>query len=406
MDVTAAPEDVGMCSHRLARIDPWMRGYVESGRLPSASTVVTRDGEVVYASSHGFADVESGRPIGLDSLYRIYSMTKPVTSVAAMMLYEQGCFQLDDPVERFIPELQAMRVLVASDTSGLRTEPIRTPITIRHLLTHTAGFSYSFGEPAAVAQLYRQEHLDFGPRAGSLTEVVLRLSAVPLVHQPGERWHYGVASDVLGCLVERVSGQSFDNFLDEKIFRPLKMADTSFVLDDANLERMTSLYTPGDSIGRMRRVEAAEDSRHRGDVSTFSGGGGLLSTAADYHRFTQMLLNKGVLNGERLLGRKTVEFMTCNHLSGDLASMGQASFNETSFDGIGFGLGFAVTLDPAKAAVIGSPGEYFWGGMASTAFWIDPAERLTTMFFTQLTPSSAYPIRRELRVLTYQALAD
>jgi len=404
MELTAAPEDVGLCSRRLARIEPWMRGYVDSGRLPNAMTVVTRQCEVVYASCYGAADVESATPITQDSIYRIYSMTKPITSVAVMMLYEEGHFQLDDPVSRYLPELDHLRVFSARDCNGVRTTPVLEPITIKHLLTHTAGFTYSFGEPAPVAQLYRSERLDFGPRAGSLAEVVARLAEVPLVHQPGERWHYGVATDVLGYLVECVSGQRFDEFLRSRILQPLAMFDTSFELADDNVHRMTSLYTTDDVTGGLRKVDDARDSRYHAGVTTFSGGGGLLSTAYDYHRFTQMLLNQGVLDDVRLLGRKTVQFMTCNHLPGDLAQMGQPSFNETSFDGIGFGLGFAVTLDPAHAGVVGSAGEYAWGGMASTAFWVDPLEEMTVMFFTQLTPSSSYPIRRELRVLTYQAL--
>jgi CubicO group peptidase (beta-lactamase class C family) len=404
MKLTAQPEEVGLCSRRLARIEPWMREYVDSGRLPNAMTVVTRRGEVVYSSCYGLADIEAKTPITEESIYRIFSMTKPITSVAVMMLYEDGCFQLDDPAGHYVPELDEVRVFKASDAAGLRTEPVREPITIRNLLTHTAGFTYSFGEPAAVAGLYRSERLDFGPRAGSLAEVVARLAEVPLVHQPGERWHYGVATDVLGYLVERVSGQRFDEFLRERILEPLGMRDTSFELADDNTDRMTSLYTPCAETGQLRRVDTATQSRHRAGVTTFSGGGGLLSTAGDYHRFTQMLLNQGDFENQRLLGRKTVEFMTCNHLRGDLAEMGQASFNETSFEGIGFGLGFAVTLDSARAAVLGSPGEYSWGGMASTAFWVDPSEEMTVMFFTQLTPSSTYPIRRELRVLTYQSL--
>ena len=401
MQPTAAPEDLGMCSARLSRIGPWMEAYVDSGRLPNAMTVVTRGGKIVYVAAIGHRDIERRDPVGTDTVYRIYSMTKPITSVAVMMLYEAGHFQLDDPVARFIPELADMQVL---REEGSGSEPAHEAITIAHLLTHTAGFTYSFGE-TPVAESYRSEQLDFGPGAGALADVVQRLAKFPLVHQPGTRWHYGVATDVLGYLVERVSGIGFDEFLSERVFGPLGMSDTGFALDADNVERFASLYTPAEG-GGIRRTDDARASRYSGEVSTFSGGGGLLSTAHDYHRFTQMLRNKGELEGVRLLGRKTVEFMTMNHLPGDLASMGQRSFNETTFEGIGFGLGFSVVLDPAAACVLTSPGEYAWGGLASTAFWVDPVEDMTVLFFTQLQPSSTYPIRRELRVLCYQALID
>lgn len=405
MDVTVEPEAVGLCSARLARIDPWMHTYVESGRLPNALTVVARRGEVVHASAVGLADLQRGDPVRLDTIYRIYSMTKPITSVAVMMLYEAGKFQLDDPVARFIPELADMRVL-RTDSSGIDdTVPAHAPITIANLLTHTSGFTYSFGT-SGVSRHYAEERLDFATDAGPLAEVVERLSALPLIHQPGSRWHYGVSTDVLGLLVERISGQRFDVFLQQRILEPLAMPDTSFELDEDKKERFASLYTPHESGTGLHRVDDARSSRFSRPVTTFSGGGGLLSTAADYHRFTQMLLNRGTLGEVRLLGRKTVDYMTLNHLPGDLASMGAPSFNETSFDGIGFGLGFSVVLDPAAAKVMCSAGEYAWGGMASTAFWVDPLEDLSVLFFTQLAPSSTYPLRRELRVLTYQAILD
>ncbi len=406
VQVNVEPERHGFCAKRLARIAPWLESYVESGRLPNALVLVTRDGEPVYRHHAGFADVESARPIAPDSIFRIYSMSKAITSVAVMMLYEQGLFQLDDPVQGFIPEVESMRVFVAADGRGLRTEPARSPITVKHLLMHTAGFSYSFGELAPVTRLYQQHKLDFGPRSGTLTEVVERLATVPLVHHPGERWNYGVSTDVLGLLVERASGQRFDEFLRRHVLEPLAMGDTGFALPPEQQHRFTSLYQPAHELGGLQRIDAFDESSYARVVNCYSGGGGLLSTLADYHRFTQMLLNRGELDGVRLLGRKTVDYMTCNHLAGDLTDMGQASFNETSFAGVGFGLGFAVTLDPTRADVIGTAGEYHWGGMASTAFWIDPSERMTVVFMTQLSPSSTYPIRRELRVLTYQALID
>ncbi len=403
--ISAAPEEVGLSAWRLARINAWMNRYVDSGKLPCALTLVARHGEAVFLEYCGHRDLRSATPIASDTIFRLYSMTKPVTSVAAMMLYEEGRFQLDDPVSAFIPALADMRVHLADDGGRRLTEPARSPITIHHLLTHTAGFTYGFRGEGGVEALYKAEHTDFDTRAGSLGEVVDRLARLPLVHHPGTRWHYGVSTDVLGYLIEVVSGMTLDRFFAERLFEPLGMTDTGFVMPEDRLERFASLYEPDGARG-MRLLEDADGSRYRSDVQTFSGGGGLLGTVSDYYRFTEMLRRRGEIDGVRLLGRKTVDYMTRNHLQSDLAAMGQASFNETTLEGIGFGLGFSVMLDPARARVVGSPGEYAWGGLASTAFWVDPAEDMTVIFLTQLSPSDTYPLRRELRVLAYQSLVD
>lgn len=405
MPVTAAPEDVGLSSARLRNVTTWMMRYLDAGKLPGMLTLVARRGEIVFLESCGSRDVDTGQPVTEDTIFRFYSMTKPVTSVAVMMLYEEGCFQLDDPISRYIPAFADMRVYVSGEGESMETEPARGPITIRQLLTHTSGLTYGVGETTAVAALYRKHDLDFNPDAGTLAETVKRLCRVPLLCHPGMEWNYSVSADVLGYLIEIASGQRFDRFLEERILGPLGMVDTAFKVPADKLDRFAALYGPARD-GGFELIEAPATSPFVKEVTTFSGGAGLVCTAGDYYRFTEMLRRKGELGGVRLLGRKTVEYMTTNHLPGDLASMGQPTFGETSFSGIGFGLGFSVMLDPAKAQIVGTAGEYAWGGYASTAFWTDPHEDMSVIFLTQLMPSDTYPLRRELRALTYQALID
>jgi CubicO group peptidase (beta-lactamase class C family) len=405
MEVFAKPEEVGLSSERLGRIRPWLRGYLETDKLPGATTLVARHGKIVFCESEGFRDLEASKPMTTDTILRFYSMTKPITSVALMMLYEAGLFQLDDPVSEFIPSFKNTRVYVSGDTHDMVCEPLKTPITLHHLLTHTSGLTYGFGNQGPVSQLYQENHTDFSTHDGLLERVVERLARIPLEFQPGHRWNYGVSTDVIGRVVEVVSGQSLNAFFQNKILDPLGMVDTGFAVPKEKANRLAALYVKNEKSD-LSLHESPQESPMIDSVETFSGGGGLVSTVADYFRFTEMLRRKGELDGERLLGRKTIEFMTTNHLSGDLADMGQPTFNETTYEGIGFGLGFSVMLDPAKARLMGTPGEYAWGGYASTAFWIDPQEDMTVIFLTQLIPSSAYPIRRELRILTYQALVD
>ena len=405
MEVFTKPEEVGLSSERLARIRPWLQGYLESGKLPGATILVARHGKVVFCESEGFRDLEAAKAMTADAILRFYSMTKPITSVALMMLYEEGLFQLDDPVSEFIPSFEKTKVYVSGDPDDMVCEPLQTPITLHHLLTHTSGLTYGFGNQGPIPELYRKHHTDFDTHDGPLEEVVERLAQIPLEFQPGHRWNYGVSCDVLGRVVEVVSGQSLDVFLQEKILNPLGMVDTGFTVPKEKVNRFAALYVKNEKSD-LSLHESPQESPKIGSVETFSGGGGLVSTVADYFRFTEMLRFRGELDGVRLLGRKTIEYMTTNQLPGDLADMGQPTFNETTYEGIGFGLGFSVMLDPAKACVMGTPGEYAWGGYAGTAFWVDPLEDMTVIFLTQLIPSSAYPIRRELRVLTYQALID
>ena len=399
------PRAVGVCPERLARILPWMDRLVEDRRLAGLSVTMQRRGRTVFARACGQADLARGTPFTLDTVTRIYSMTKPLTSVAVMQLYERGLFQLDDPVARYLPEFAQMRVAVGGNRAKIETEPARRPITIRDLLTHTAGLTYGFMEATLVDAAYREKGIDFLAKEGTLAEMTARTAALPLLAQPGSAWNYSVATDVLGHFVAVVSGRPFADYLRREVIAPLGMVDTDFHVRPDLMPRFCACYAY-DRDRQLRPFDDSVDTAYARPPAIASGGGGLVSTAADYHRFCRMILNGGEIDGARLLGRKTVALMTANHLGGDLAAMGTPRFAETSYTGIGFGLGFSVMLDPAAAQIVGTPGEVAWGGMASTAFWIDPAEDLAVVMMTQLVPSSALPIRKELRVLTYAALVD
>ena len=399
----AKPEDVGLSSERLARVSAWARRLVDDGKLAGLITAVARRGKLVHFDACGLADIRRETRMAPDTIFRFYSMTKPLTSTAIMMLYEQGHFQLDDPITRFLPCFKDMLVFVGGMRGKLDTVPAARDITFRDLLTHTSGLTYGFMEATPVDALYRDRGVDFQTSDKSLAEVVEIAAGIPLVAQPGAEWNYSISTDVLGHLVAVISGQPFEQFLREKVTGPLGMVDTEFYVPAEKLARFAANYTPT-ADGRLLMIDDPEKSVFGGKRRIASGGGGLVSTATDYMRFCRMMLNKGELDGVRLLGRKTVELMTTNHLRGDMADMGQPRFSESSYYGIGFGLGFSVMLDPAKAQILGTPGEYAWGGAASTAFWIDPAEDMAVIMLTQLMPSSTYPIRRELRVLTYQAI--
>jgi CubicO group peptidase (beta-lactamase class C family) len=401
----ARPEDVGLSAARLAKVDGWMRRLVEDGKLAGVSTMVARRGRVVQALCHGKADLARGTAMAPDTIVRIYSMTKPLTSVAIMMLYEEGRFQLDDPITRFLPCFANMRVFTGGSRGKYESVPAMRDITFRDLLTHTSGLTYGFMDATHVDAMYRAGGVDFQTSDASLEAVVELAAALPLLAQPGDAWNYSIATDVLGHLVAVISGQEFGAFLHERVIAPLGMIDTAFHVAPEKQARFAANYGRG-ADGALSLIDDPATSRYLKPRKISSGGGGLVGTAADYMRFCQMMLNKGELDGVRLLGRKTVELMMSNHLRGDMAAMGQARFSESSYEGVGFGLGFSVMLDPAKAQIVGTPGECAWGGAASTAFWIDPAEDLAVVMLTQLMPSSTYPIRRELRALTYQAIID
>jgi CubicO group peptidase (beta-lactamase class C family) len=403
LKVDTDAQEVGFDAGRLKRIDRHFARYVEEAQLPGWLIVVTRRGRVAHLGRCGHADVEAGRPVEVDTLWRIFSMTKPVTSVAAMMLFEEGAFDLTDPIARWLPEFAQPQVYVKGSALNPLTEPAIEPIRLWHLLTHTAGLTYGFHHAHPVDEMYREAGFEWGTPPGlDLAACVERWAQLPLVFQPGSEWNYSVSSDVLGRLVEVVSGQPLDEFFRQRIFGPLGMNDTSFGTESENLG---ALYVPQPGTGKAVRHNAF-GAVGQGRPDCLSGGGGLVSTAADYHRFTQFLLRRGELDGVRLLSPRTVALMTSNHLPGDvdLEAYGRPLFAEMPFNGFGFGLGFSVLRDAVKAKTLSSPGEFAWGGAASTAFWVDPAEELTAMFFTQLLPSSTHPIRQHLRQLVYQAL--
>jgi CubicO group peptidase (beta-lactamase class C family) len=400
----ARPEEVGLSSDRLARIQSWMRRQIDSGRLAGIEVLVTRRGKAAFHHCEGLADIARQRPATPETLYRLYSMNKSLTSVAAMMLYEEGSFQLDDPISRFIPAFSGQRVWSGGGFGAVQSEPALRDITFRDLLTHTSGLTYGFMQANPVDAMYREQNIDRLGIDMTLAEFVEKVAKLPLVAQPGTRWNYSVSTDVLCRLIEIISGQPYDAFLTERLLGPLGMDDTTFNVPADKVDRFSACYVPG-ADGRPKLQDDPERSRFVGPLKT-PFGGALVSTASDYMRFCRFLLSKGMAGDTRLLGRKTVELMMMNHLNGDLAAMGQPRFAESTFHGIGFGLGFSVLLDPTKAQILGTPGECGWGGMASTVYWVDPVEDLAVVMMTQLMPSSRYPLRRELRVLTYQAIAD
>ena len=399
----AKPENFGVSSDRLGRIDRWARALVEDGKLAGLSTMVYRRGALLQFNTHGMADLARRRLMTEDTIFRIYSMTKPLTSVAIMMLYEEGHFLLDDPISRFLPCFRDMRVWSGGMRGNMETVPAHRDITFRDLLTHTSGLTYGWMENTPVDAAYRRRGVDFAAQGKTLAEVVETAASLPLIAQPGAEWNYSIATDVLGHLVAVISGMPFDQFLRERVTGPLGMEDTGFFVPDDKLHRFAANYTPGPG-GALAVIDDPETSPFRDPNRMPGGGGGLVSTGGDYIRFCQMMLNGGALGQQRLLGRKTVELMSGNHLGGDLASMGQPRFGGSSYSGIGFGLGFSVMLDPAKAQILGSAGEYSWSGAAATYFWIDPKEELAVILLTQIMPASTYPLWRQLRVLAYQSL--
>ena len=397
----------GMDLHRLNRIaDHLENNYLKPGKLPCAATLVARRGQVVWQQSQGLMDVERGKPATQDTLYRIYSMTKPITSIALMQLYEQGRFLLDDPVHKYIPSWHNLQVYQSGIHPNFVTTAPARPMTIRDLLTHQAGLSYGFSCRTNVDAAYRELKLD-GHSGLTLDNLIDELSRLPLEFSPGSAWNYSLATDVCGYLVQVLSGKSLDDYFAEHIFRPLAMQDTFFSVPADKLARFAACYQyqPGDTFSLQDDPETSHFTRPHGYLS---GGGGLISTIGDYYRFAQALANGGELDGARIIGRKTLEFMRLNHLPNgvDLPSRSIGGFSETPYDGSGFGLGFAVKTDIAKSQTIGSVGEYGWGGMAGTTFFIDPLEDLLVVFMTQLMPSSSYMIRQELRALVYAALVD
>lgn len=404
--------DLSFDSTRLQRIDDWMNRYVDERKFAGSSVLINRGGQEAYFKAVGLRDVENNLPFERDTLARIYSMTKPITSVAIMMLAERGLFHLEAPLSEFVPEFSDCRALMHGATSIDQTEPALAP-TLHQLLTHTSGLSYPFN-PGVLPKAMEEKDLIFKGQQGPLADVVRELATLPLAFQPGTRWEYSVSTDVLGRVVEVVSGQSLDQFFAEQIFAPLGMTDTAFSVPTGAMDRFASLYTPlaGNAMDlnaarpdgeTLRLVDSAPDTPF-GNTETFSGGGGLVGSIDDYMRFCEMIRQGGVLGGERLLSPLTIDFMRKNHLPGDIADMGPSSFAEQPMEGMGFGLGGSVVRNPGRICAPGSVGDFAWGGMASTFFWIDPVLDMNVVFFTQLSPSSSYPARAQLKSIVHGAL--
>ncbi|HWZ38514.1 MAG TPA: serine hydrolase domain-containing protein [Bradyrhizobium sp.] len=415
----ASPESVGMSKAGLDRVEAHLKSrYIDAGRFPGTQLLVYRRGKVVHSASQGFADVERKVPVKDDTIYRIYSMTKPITSVAFMMLFEEGKVALDEPVVKYIPEWKNLGVFAAGTAPNFLTRPTSRPMLIVDLLRHTSGLTYGFQQRSNVDAAYREAKIGEVQTAGTLDSMIESLATIPLEFSPGEAWNYSVATDVIGYLIGKISGMPFEQFLKERIFGPLGMSDTDFFVPNEKVRRFAACYSadpPGrlafhasERKGALTLQDDPTTSSYLSPPSLVSGGGGLCSTTADYLTFCRALINGGELGGVRLIGPKTLQLMTSNHLPGglDLPAMSRSLFSEATYNGIGFGLGFAVTMEPAKTLIPGSAGEYNWGGAATTSFWIDPAEELITIFMTQVLPSSAYPLRRELRTLVYSAITE
>ena len=412
---TTSPETFGFSSERLARLSRHIERYLECNYLVGVNALISRRGEVAFAESFGHQE-QGGRPLNFDSLFRIYSMTKPITSVAALMLYEEGRFMLDTPVATFLPAFGNTKVCVGTEHQGLKLESQARPMTIRDLLTHTSGLSYGWYQDTPVDALYHATGID--PYAMPLAEFVDMLAEQPLVFQPGSHWRYSTSTDVLARVVEVAADESLDRFLKTRIFDPLGMVDTAFGVSQSKAERLTTVYCPTEKVsfgvdysalprgGPLYSIDTPEKGHFVEPgipLSGYSGGGGLVSTIDDYAKFAQMLLNKGEFEGTRLLGRKTVELMGMNHVPKHIRPLEIGGFD---MPGTGFGLGVAVLEDVAASGDIGSKGQYGWSGAAMTNFFIDPTEELIGIFMTQFMPSDFYDLMRECRVLTYAALVD
>jgi CubicO group peptidase (beta-lactamase class C family) len=401
----ADPATLGFDAGRLQRIDRFLdERYIQSGRFKGTQLLVSREGQPVHFSSAG--TMRDGRALGPDSLFRIASMTKPITSVAFMALVEEGKVALDDPVHRLIPEWKGIGVYDGGGGSApFLTKPTSAPMRMVDLLRHTAGLTYSFQNRGNIDAAYRATKIEDWYGRHDLDSVARTLADIPLEFSPGEAWNYSVATDILGLIIERIEGKRLDQVFRERIFAPLGMDDTFFRVPADKIDRLADCYTMHPDTG-VAMYDRGDESAWSRAPTQFSGGGGLVSSAVDYHRFCTMLLNKGTLDGTRILAPKTVELMTINHLpgGGDLASMSRSLFSEATNAGVGFGLGFAVTINVAPTLVPGSVGEFYWGGMFSTAFHIDPVERLIFIFMTQLSPSSTWPVRRELKTMIYSSI--
>ncbi len=411
------PEQVGLSSERLARLDAVMKKrYVDSGMLPGILTQVYRKGQHVHTGMAGHMDLERSKPMQEDAIFRIYSMTKPITAVALMILVEDGLIGLDDDVHTYIPEWKNLGVyasgvstLVPGMPESFLTSPTARAMKVIDLATHTAGLTYGFLMRTAVDAAYRRHKINDFQTPGGLEGMIQQLAGLPLEFSPGTQWNYSISIDILGYLIEKVSGMPFGEFLRTRLFEPLGMVDTGFHCPPEKLSRFSSCYVPGEGGGLKLQDDAQKSSYAKPPVLE-SGGGGLVSTIQDYMRFCQMMVKGGALDGVRILSPKSVALFSLNHLPGnqDLTQLAPAgAFSESGYSGIGFSLGCGVNIDVAKTRLPGTVGEYFWGGAASTAFWIDPKEDLTVVFMTQVIGTDArLTLRRDLRTLVYSAMTE
>ncbi len=398
-----APEAVGFSSDRLSNINGKLQDYVDRGKVAGFVTLVARGSEVAHFEACGYRDAENRRPMERDTIFRIYSMTKPITSIALMQLYERGKFQLPQPVSRYIPAFGKTKVLSGVGFLGQQLAPQDPPMTIHHLLTHTAGLSYGFFLDTPIDEMYRNSI--FRSETATLEEKTTGMAELPLRFQPGSAWNYSIATDVCGYLVQALADMPFEDYLEEKIFQPLGMVDTAFHVAEHNLGRFAKLYQHLPQEGGFREYKGAPNipfHDYTKPAKAPSGGGGLVSTTADYWRFANMLLNEGEANDARVIGRKTLEFMTRNHIAPDLLPL---AIGPIPIPGRGFGLGFDVVMDAAQTGVLNSDGNYGWSGAAATNFWVDPQEQLLGIIMTQLM-DNMLPFQQDFRALTYQALVD
>ncbi|MGN6496167.1 MAG: serine hydrolase domain-containing protein [Tsuneonella sp.] len=405
---TTNARELGFDAARLARIDAFLQEqYIASGRLKNAQILVAREGQPVHFAQFGSLR-DDGTPIREDALFRIASMTKPVTSIAFMQLVEQCKVALDDPVARVLPEFAELGAY-SGGGGALPFAPMQRgkPLRFVDLMTHMSGLTYGFQNRSSIDAAYRAAELDLAREHLDSDGYIAALGKIPLEFEPGSRWNYSVSTDVLGVAVERLSGMRLGDYFQQHIFAPLRMTDTGFRVAEGQGDRLADAYGYHPGKG-PRLVDRAAESKLLAEGRFDSGGGGLIGTIADYHRFCSMLLNKGELDGARIVAPKTLDLMTANHLPGgaDLTQMSQSLFSEANNAGTGFGLGFAMVIDPAKTLMPASKGEFYWGGAYSTAFFVDPVERITMVFMTQLYPSSTYPIRRQLKTLIYSALVQ
>ncbi len=390
------PENVDLSATQLEKITPALHEFVDSGGFKGIVTLVARRGQVVYRDHYGILNAETGAAMEADSLFRIYSMTKPIVTVAAMALYEEGKFQLTDHISQYLPKFSDMVVLV----DGERV-PANGPITVQQIMSHTGGLTYGTFGNSEVDKLYREAGIQ---GETNLAEMMSNLSQLPLQYQPGTRWNYSVSTDVLARLIEVWSGKNLDAFLRERIFTPLAMEDTFFRVPENKIHRFGTNHQKS-AEGQQQIIDRQHGGRFTEPVTFFSGGGGLLSTAEDYLRFCQMLLNGGELNGQRILGRKTIDYMTLNHLPAIYTNSGEQGGAITTRPGFGWGLGFAITTDPTASGTISSAGEYYWSGIAGTIFWIDPVEELIVISLVQQRGQRP-PLRNTLKSIVYGAIVD